>query len=186
MVNLDPFFFPFTALLLMIVPLQWLGAAFAAAVIHELCHILTILLLGGQIQNIKVGLGKAEIEAKISGNLQEILCAIAGPLGSILLICLRHCFPRIALCGVVQGLFNLLPIYPLDGGRVLYCSFALAVPEYADSIFNHICNCFLCLLIILSILGCIYLKSGPIPILISLHLARNRKKTCKQCRIGIQ
>ena len=50
---------------------------------------------------------------------QEFLSAMAGPAAGFLLVLLFPWFPRIAFSALVQSLFNLLPIYPFDGGRVI-------------------------------------------------------------------
>lgn len=170
----------------MVVPLQWLSAALIAATVHEGCHIISIIMVGGTIRKVKIGLGGTQIEAEISGTYQELICALAGPLGSLFLLVFLHRMPQVALCGLVQGLFNLLPIYPLDGGRILYCSLSLLIPAYADIVTNQICQYTLITLAVLSIFAFVYLKSGLIPILITLHLMISRKKTCKRFRIGIQ
>lgn len=52
---------------------------------------------------------------------KEALCALAGPVGSFSVVLLAEYFPEAALFGLVQGLYNLLPVYPLDGGRILRC-----------------------------------------------------------------
>lgn len=107
------------ALLLLTVPLQWLAAALTAAAVHELCHVLAIRLTGGKIHGFHIGLRGAVLDTSPMGDRQEFFCALAGPIGSFLLTFLFRRFPRLALCGFVQGFFNLLPLWPMDGGRIL-------------------------------------------------------------------
>lgn len=107
------------ALLLLTLPLPWFAAAVAAAGIHEAGHLLAIRLLGADARKIQVGPTGAKIHTSFSEPWRELLCAAAGPAASLLLVLAAKPFPRIALCGFVQGLYNLLPIYPLDGGRML-------------------------------------------------------------------
>ncbi len=117
--QLDPWAPLFAALLLLTVPLDWLAAALGAAAFHELCHILAIRALGGRVLGLRIGLTGAVIDAELPVGWREPVCALSGPAGSFLLLMLCRVAPKLALCGLVQGAFNLLPIYPMDGGRAL-------------------------------------------------------------------
>lgn len=110
------------ALLLLTLPLNWILSAVIAAVFHEICHLVAIRLLGGRVWSLKVGPGGAVIETDPLSYGKELICSLAGPMGSLFLLCLCRFAPRIALCAAVQGIYNLLPIYPLDGGRALFCA----------------------------------------------------------------
>lgn len=109
------------AVLLVTVPLPWIAGAFAAAAFHELCHVLAVYALGERIRSFRIGGGGALLELGPVSNGKELLCAAAGPMGSLLLVLLYRRFPRLAACGLIQGCFNLLPVYPMDGGRILQC-----------------------------------------------------------------
>lgn len=107
------------ALLLLVIPLPWLMGLLTAAVFHELCHILAVHLAGGCVLRIIVtGLG-ARIETTPMPPKAVFFCTMAGPAGSFLLAALGRFFPVCAACALVQGIYNLLPVYPLDGGRAL-------------------------------------------------------------------
>lgn len=124
------------ALMLLVIPLPWLAATMTAAAIHELFHIAAVYLSRGKILGLQVHPGGAVIHTGPLTQSQELVCALAGPLGSLLLLCFSHRFPRAALCGGIQGIFNLLPFYPLDGGRAVRCMLRLFVPLYESQIEN--------------------------------------------------
>lgn len=104
--------------------------------LHEIGHSLMALRCGVGVQAIylhPLG-GMARLNDLIPGPRAEVMIALAGPAVSILLATL--CFSLGSLLGTLPsvpadvlstvgtvnlwlGLFNLLPIFPMDGGRVL-------------------------------------------------------------------
>lgn len=123
-----------TAVLLLFVPLKWLFAMALAAMVHELGHILAVGILGGEISSIRVGTGEACIEASIDSIRRAAVCTLAGPAANILLLLFYRWLPRTAICSAIQFLYNMLPIYPLDGGRLLQMAVnKQSVQRYVES-----------------------------------------------------
>ena len=120
--------------MLLILPLRWSMAMFLAAAIHECCHLLCLRLCGVPVWRIHLDLHGAVIETAPLLPMQEVLCAAAGPVGSFLCLVFAQWFPPLTLCGFLQGIYNLLPVYPLDGGRMLHGILHLIVPNRAEVI----------------------------------------------------
>ena len=114
------------AFLLLVLPLRLMAASVTAALIHEFCHWLAICLCGERPDCVTIGAGGMVMETPPMEPGRELCCALAGPAGSFLLVLLYRLFPLLSLCALVQGCFNLLPVYPLDGGRALRCIVAIA------------------------------------------------------------
>ena len=115
----------FLAVLLLTVPLRWILAAFGAALFHELGHYLAVRLLGGRVLEAAVSFRGARMEALPMSAGRELIAVLAGPAASLLLLGLCRVFPRVAICGLIQGIYNLIPILPLDGGKAVRCIMAL-------------------------------------------------------------
>lgn len=99
-------------------------AAFSLVVMHELVHAIVAALKGFEISQIEIlPFGGA---AEYSGLLEmypsvEMLVALAGPLSNMILLPLFY-FLELDIFlkySLVLALFNLVPLLPLDGGRVL-------------------------------------------------------------------
>ena len=104
-------------------------AFLAAAAAHEAGHVMAIYLVGGRVTGIRLGVCDAKIETQGLGYRQEIFCALAGP-GMSVLVCLalRKAYATCAAISLLLGLFNAMPVYPLDGGRALRAGLCLVLP----------------------------------------------------------
>ena len=101
-----------------------------AILTHEGAHLLVLAAFGVPVHKISFALNGAVISARQTGYGKEIFVAAAGPLVNlILLLCFCHTFPRFALMNFCLFLYNLLPFYPLDGGRIIRCLLHLILEE---------------------------------------------------------
>lgn len=121
------------ALMLLLLPFPWVVACIFAAAFHELCHALTIMSMGGHIYALRLGAGGIQMETDSLPPGREMVAALAGPLGSALLLLGARWMPRTAICGAVHCLYNLLPLFPMDGGRILKNALALFLPAPLSS-----------------------------------------------------
>lgn len=109
------------AVMVLLIPFEWLLSIILAAAVHELGHILAIRALKMPIHKVAFSAGGVHLHTLQAEPARELICALAGPGLGLMLLLFRGLFPRLALCALVQGAFNLLPIYPFDGGRALRC-----------------------------------------------------------------
>lgn len=126
-----------TAVSLLVLPLRWVFALLLAQIIHEACHILALRMMKSDLREIRFGFAGAEIVTLPLEPRQELLCAAAGPAGSFLMLAFLKVYPELSFCALVQGLYNLLPLYPSDGGRVLRCALELLCPRHTDRVMKH-------------------------------------------------
>lgn len=120
---------------------------------HELGHFSMIHLLGGRVTGLQLGLVglRMDYESASISYPGEIAIALMGPFVSLALAFSASLFGQITasetahlLAGLSLGacLFNLLPIYQLDGGRALFCLLAwrgnLQLAERAICVFSCI------------------------------------------------
>ena len=122
------------AFMLLLLPLRWMAAFFLASAWHECCHFWMLYFLGVKIDRIQIGMGGVIMGITQLPTGQELLAALAGPLGGFLLLAFYRRYPELALCALVQSVYNLLPVYPLDGGRVARCLCELAFPGHVDPV----------------------------------------------------
>lgn len=109
------------------------------AIIHELGHLIVGLILGMKPDKLDIMPYGASISFKLSPNdynikikkgnkleIKKIIIALAGPITNVILIIIAlninmTIFYKLIIIysNLLLIIFNLLPIYPLDGGRIL-------------------------------------------------------------------
>lgn len=97
---------------------------FGSVALHELGHSVVARAKGGYIHEIVLypfG-GAAKIANIPSRPMDEILVALAGPAVSLALALIFNQIELLRFLGFLNGMlffFNILPVFPMDGGRVL-------------------------------------------------------------------
>jgi Zn-dependent protease/CBS domain-containing protein len=109
---------------------------FASVLIHELSHSLVAVSRGYKVSGITLFFlgGVSEIEEEAAKASEEFWIAVVGPLTSLVLAAIfwvllqvnpggnpqaEALFQYLAFINVALAVFNLIPAFPLDGGRVL-------------------------------------------------------------------
>lgn len=187
---ISPAFYVLLAVYFVLLPLRWVFAWLVASAVHELCHYAALRFCKVDVLSLRIDISGAKIQTETMQPINEAITAVAGPLGGGLLLLLSQYFPRVAICAFVQTVFNLLPIYPWDGGRV--CRFLIGV-FLTDSTASKICKwlewTILCLLLLCACVLSYNIHLGIFPFVVWMIIFTKSGKIkipCKQRKQIVQ
>lgn len=163
------------------------------AILHELAHIIVSYVLKVKISEINflsVGLN-VQYENNISYT-KEFIIASAGPIFSLALALLFE-NQNFAIINFIIFMSNMMPIYPLDGGRIIRILLVKILGYKKGITFYKVILIFsICVLIFLNLIITVYFKnyyllvfSGYIFILANQELRKERVKLIIDELLGI-
>ena len=190
LITVKPEVYIMFAFALFLLPLRWLLAWLIASLFHEFFHYCALKICKCHINCIQISTNGTIMDTEQMPYGKEAICAIAGPLSGFLLLFIARWLPILAICGFLQSVYNLIPIFPMDGGRILRSMsrkwFDLPV---ADSICRWTEQIFICALCSTGLYLSIIFSLGPIPlILLAILIFKNKfaNKPCKDKLLRVQ
>ena len=166
--------FSFAAMVCILAWLDWkicLGFLLSAFV-HELGHLAAMKLCKVPIGSIVISAAGAKIESRTMGVLTELYCAAAGPLaGVVFALVILRVLPQTAVISFFLSVINMLPLYPLDGGRMVRSVLCMRMDEEkVRKIMRTITFITCSLLMLCACWGVVWLQMGIWPIFAALIL----------------
>ena len=164
------------------------------AFLHEIVHILIGTILGFRLQEfelmpfgfcarLKPNIKDYKIKKSNIIEIKKVIIAISGPfLNFLLTIFLKDIF---AYSNLIIFILNLIPIYPLDGGRIVksLCKIFFENKK-TDKVVNLLANIIIILLTIIGSILILYLKNIAIVLILiylwELVIRENRRFEIKQ------
>ena len=138
----------------------------AAMTVHELAHAAVLLLLGGRIESVRLSFAQVELRTGLLSDRTELWSTAAGP--GINLLCgwlFRRWMPAFAAVSLLLALFNLLPVWPLDGGRMIRCALLARLPITQAEHISEIVSFAACaVLLLIGVFLTFFRKSGLWPL----------------------
>ncbi len=138
------------------------------ALFHEAAHIITLKFFGYKMRSVHIGTKGISLKTSQMSYTDEAIVAFSGPIASFLgftVFVVIYFFTYDKICGFIAlsnfALFflNVLPLYPLDGGRGLFCVMCNKFSrEKATQIIKVLSFIFLLPLGVISVI--IFLRSG--------------------------
>ncbi len=144
-------------------------------IIHECFHLLAGIVLGYKVKNLKimplgVSVGFKEKEEEYNtkirksnmNNVKKIIILLMGPISNIVIAGMFLVLnkPEPVYINIVIAIFNLLPIYPLDGGQILNRILRIFYSNFESyKISNSINNIMMSILTALASIVLLYTKN---------------------------
>lgn len=172
------------AAMLLALPLRWLAPAAVSIGVHELCHYGAIRLCGGRVSGIRLSLRGITMDCGCLTPWQELFCALAGPAGGIALMAISREMPRLCLCAFFHSACNLLPLYPLDGGRAVGSLMELLFPRRGPWLFWKFQQALRLFLLAVCLWAALFQGLGLIPLGLAAFLLINNP--CKDAALAVQ
>lgn len=185
--KIDLKIFAFLAIFFLTKQIKIYAIVMIFAFIHELGHLITGLLLGMKPEKIEIKPVGFSISFKLKPEdynrkinkanqleVKKIIVALAGPLTNLIIILVSTYMPinifqalMIIYANILIIIFNILPIYPLDGGRIIKGILHICFgKEKASQYINIISYITISVLTIVSSFAILYIKNIAVFIII--------------------
>ncbi|MCR5577085.1 MAG: M50 family metallopeptidase [Oscillospiraceae bacterium] len=152
-----------------------LPALLLPVLVHELSHVLALWLLGLRVRGLR--LEPQGLCIRYEGDCPDwahAAASLAGPIGGFVYALFARRFPQDWLrlsadLSLLFSLFNLLPLMPLDGGRVFLLLCRTALGEEGERLFYRLSRMLLALLLLFGVYAAAR-NLGSAPLLAALWL----------------
>ncbi len=144
-ISLNPLFLGYLAFLVAIDSTAYMLIIILSSFIHEYAHIIVMKKKGLKIKNLNFSpLGMRITPTRPISYKDEVTVAAAGPIINIFVfsvlyilsfaVKLPYFLSKTAVCNFILGFGNLIPLLPLDGGRILRGILYMYAPKVRNKV----------------------------------------------------